>query len=71
MTVTPKQTDNLHRSRLGFHARCPLKTEVIFHHEKHILRGNDGKERSLLVSDELDVLQSVTNNWKRPAFPIW
>jgi len=43
-----------------FHAQCALKTEVISHHEKRILRGSDGKEGSLLVSDELDVLQSVT-----------
>ncbi|MCX5725046.1 MAG: hypothetical protein NTX84_11160 [Nitrospirae bacterium] len=33
---------------------------VISRYEKRILRGNDGEEGSRLVSDELDVLKSVT-----------
>jgi Nucleotidyl transferase of unknown function (DUF2204) len=33
---------------------------VISQHEKRILRGSDGEEGSLPVSDELDILQSVT-----------
>jgi hypothetical protein len=33
---------------------------VISHHEKRILRDSKGEEGSLLVSDELDVLKSVT-----------
>jgi hypothetical protein len=33
---------------------------VISQHEKRILRGSDGEEGSLPVSDELNILQSVT-----------
>ena len=42
---------------------------MIFHHEKRILRGNDGKEGSLLVSDELDVLKSVTAQLEKAGIP--
>lgn len=33
---------------------------MISHHDERILRGNKGGEGSLPVSDELDVLKSVT-----------
>lgn len=42
---------------------------MISHHEKRIPRGNDGEEGSLPVSDELEVLKSVTAQLEGVGIP--